>query len=48
MEDAIAVSLLHLGMDIETRVAEFGDLLREQLDTVHRIAKYDRLVDLQL
>lgn len=40
--------LLHLGVDVEARVAELGDLLGQQLHAVHRVAEDDRLVDLQL
>ena len=32
-------------MDVETAVSEFGDLLGEQLDAMHRVAEDDRLVD---
>ena len=48
MEDAVAVLLLHLGVDVEARVAELGDLLGEELDAVDAVAEDDRLVDLQL
>ena len=48
MEDAVAVALQHLGMDVEAGVAQLGDLLRQQLHAVHRVAKYYGLVDLQL
>lgn len=48
VEDAVAVLLAHLGVDVEARVAEFGDLLGEQLDSLRRVTEYDRLVDLQL
>jgi len=40
--------LLHLGMNVETGVAELGNFLRQQLDAIDRIAKDDGLVDLQL
>ena len=40
--------LLHLGVDVEARVAELRDLLREELHAVHRVAEDDGLVDLQL
>ena len=46
VEDAIAVRLEHLRMDVEARVPELRDLLREQLDTIDRVAEDDRLVDL--
>mmetsp|Transcript_15818 Transcript_15818/g.40766 ORF Transcript_15818/g.40766 Transcript_15818/m.40766 type:complete len:470 (-) Transcript_15818:225-1634(-) len=48
MEDAVAVGLEHLCMDVKARVAKLGDLLGEQLDAVDRVAEDDRLVDLQL
>ena len=34
MEDAVAVRLQHLGVDVEARVAQFGDLLGQQLHAV--------------
>ena len=34
MEDTVAVGLQHFRVRIETRIAEFGDLLREQLNAV--------------
>lgn len=48
MEDSITMSLKHLGVRVETRVSEFGDLLGEKLDSVGRVAEDDRLVDLKL
>jgi hypothetical protein len=48
MEHPIAMGLQHLGMDVEARVAELGDLLRKELYAVHRVAEDDGLVDLQL
>lgn len=42
------MGLEHLGVRVETRVAEFGNLLGEQLDSVGRVAEDDRLVDLEL
>lgn len=48
VEDAVAVGLLHLGVDVEARVAQLGDLLGQQLDAVHRVAEDDGLVDLEL
>ncbi len=35
VEDAVAVRLQHLGVNVEARVAELGDFLREQLHAVH-------------
>ncbi len=40
--------LLHLGVDVEARVAELRDLLGQELHAVHRVAEDDGLVDLQL
>jgi hypothetical protein len=34
VEDSVAVRLKHLGVRVETRVAELGDLLGEELDAV--------------
>ena len=48
MEDAVAVRLVHAGVDVEAREAELGDLLREQLHARHAVAEDNRLVDLQL
>ena len=48
MEHSVAVALLHASMNVEARVPELGDLLRQQLDAVDRVAKDDALVDLQL
>ena len=48
MEDAIPVCLEHLGVRVETGVAEFSDLLRQELDSVCGVAEDDGLVDLQL
>jgi hypothetical protein len=43
VEDAVAVRLEHLGVDVEAAVAQLGDLLGEQLHAVDRVAKDDRL-----
>jgi hypothetical protein len=48
MEDAVAVGLKHLGVRVETGIAEICDLLCEKLDTVRRVTEYNRLVDLKL
>lgn len=48
VEDTVSVLLTHLGVDVEARVAEFGDLLGEQLDSLGRVTEDDRLIDLQL
>mmetsp|Transcript_1728 Transcript_1728/g.7123 ORF Transcript_1728/g.7123 Transcript_1728/m.7123 type:complete len:213 (-) Transcript_1728:1117-1755(-) len=48
VEHAVAVRLHHLRVDVEARVPELGDLLRQKLDAVHAVAEDDALVDLQL
>lgn len=48
VEDAVPVGLKHFRVRVETRVAELGDLLGEELDPVGRVAKNDGLVDLEL
>ena len=48
VEDAVAIRLFHLGVDVEAAVAELGDLLREQLDAVDRVAEDNALVDVEL
>ena len=40
--------LQHLGVDIEARIAELGDLLGQELHAVNRVAEDDGLVDLEL
>mmetsp|Transcript_1843 Transcript_1843/g.3218 ORF Transcript_1843/g.3218 Transcript_1843/m.3218 type:complete len:327 (-) Transcript_1843:1338-2318(-) len=41
------MGLLHLGVDVETRVAKIRDSLCQQLHAVDAVAENDRLVDLQ-
>jgi predicted oxidoreductase len=48
VEYTISVILEHLGVRIETRVAQLGDLLGEEFDTVGGVTENNRLVDLQL
>ena len=48
MEDSVAVRLLHAGVDVVARVAQLGDLFRQQLDTLGAVAEDDALVYLQL
>ena len=48
MEDSVAVGLEHLGVDVEARVPQLRDLLREKLHSLHRVAEDNGLVDLQL
>lgn len=40
--------LHHLGVDVEARVAQLGDLLGQKLHPLGRVTKDDRLVDLKL
>ena len=44
VEDAVTVRLEHARVDVEARVAELGDLLRQELDAVDRVAEDDGLV----
>lgn len=48
VEDAVAVALQHLGVDVEAGVSQLSDLLRQQLHPVDRVAEDYGLVDLQL
>ena len=48
VEHPVPMVLGHLGVDVVARVAEFGDFLRKQLNTLGGIAEDDGLVDLQL
>jgi len=48
VENTISVVLKHLGVRVETRITQLGDLLREKLDTVGGVTENDRLVDLEL
>ena len=48
VEDAVTGLLLHFCVTVEARVAQLGNLLGQELDTVGRVAENDRLVDLQL
>lgn len=48
VEDAVAVGLLHLGVDVVAGVSELGNLLGQELDAVDRVAEDDGLVDLEL
>lgn len=48
VEHAVPVSLLHAGVNVVAAVAQLGDLFRQQLNTLRRVAEDDRLVDLQL
>ena len=35
----VTIGLLHLGVDVEARVAQLGDLLGQQLHAVHGVAE---------
>lgn len=48
VENSVSGGLLHLCVTVEARVAEFGNLFGEELDSVGRVTKDDGLVDLQL
>ena len=46
MENAITVRLQHFGMGIKAGIAQLGHFLGQELDTVGRITKDDRLINL--
>ena len=48
MEHTVPVALEHLGMDVEARVPELGNLLGKELYSVDRVTENNRLVDAQL
>ena len=48
VEHLVAVRLGHVRVNEETGVAELSDLLGQQLNSLHRVAENDALVDLQL
>ena len=48
MEELVSVRLCHAGVDEEAGVPQLCDLLCQQLHSLHRVAKYDALVDLKL
>ena len=48
VKDAVAVGLLHFGVNVVARVSEFRNFLSQQFDTVDRVAKDNALVDLEL
>ena len=43
VEDSVAVSLSHLGVDVVAGVPKLGDLLRQQLHSLCRVAEDDAL-----
>ena len=44
----VSVGLLHLGVNVEARVAELGDLLGEELYSLGGFTEDDGLVNVQL
>lgn len=48
VEHAVTMRLQHFRVGVEARISKVCDLLGEQFDPVCRVAKDDRLVDLQL
>lgn len=48
VEDPVTMWLRHLGMDIVTGISKLGNFFGQQLDSLCRVAEYDRLVNLQL
>ena len=47
VEHTVTVRLLHFRMNVIARISEFGNLLREQLNAIHGVAKNNTLVDFQ-
>ena len=47
MEYPIPVCLLHLRVNVVTRIAQLSDLFRKQLHAVDRVAENDALIDFQ-
>lgn len=48
MKDAVAMLLVHLGVDVVAGIAKLGDLLGQQFNPLCGVAEDDGLVDLQL
>uniref|UniRef100_A0A182QC26 Uncharacterized protein n=1 Tax=Anopheles farauti TaxID=69004 RepID=A0A182QC26_9DIPT len=48
VEHPVTVGLLHASMYVVAAVPELGNLFRQQLDTLRRVAEDDRLIDLKL
>ena len=44
----VSITLLHSGVDEETRIPKLGDLSRQQLDSLCAVAEDYRLRDVQL
>ena len=47
MEHPVPVRLGHLGVDVVAGVPKLGDLLRQQLHSLCRVAEDDALIDLK-
>ena len=45
MVDTVTIALLHLRMNVETRVTKLGDLLCKKLNSLGRIAENNSLID---
>ena len=43
----VPVRLLHLGVNVVAGIAKFGDFLRKQFHTIHRVTEDYALVDLE-
>jgi hypothetical protein len=48
MEDAVTMRLEHFGVWVKTGIAKFGNFFSKELNAVGRVAKDDRLIDLEL
>lgn len=48
VENAVPVGLLHLRVNVEARITQVGNFLREQFNAIHRVAEDNGLIDLQL
>jgi len=48
VEDAVSFRLLHAGVNVETGIAQLGDILCQQLHTLESVAEDDGLVDAEL
>ena len=48
VEYSISMRLLHFRVDVEARITQVGNFLREQFNAIHRVAEDNGLIDLQL
>ena len=48
MVDTVTIALLHLRVNVETRVAKLGDLFCKKLNSLGRIAENDGLINVKL